>query len=470
MFKQLVLKWKITADVNSAKPTSLILKSSSPLRGINTHQVYNHKSWWEPLLQQTNKSQAPCHGWEMVQTVCTCQQRMNGSVLKGEKMTRRRPGLPAVCRCLPSDKSEASGEARERGGTWRWRGRQSHSLCVIWENLQINTNNSLVLWAPPPHPISPSSSLSSPPVPPCSLPHSLTHFLSITGPSLYGLIQTLVRRGRRAVVRGNKSRKDGRKMRKLKSEIPEIIKKIKLDAEMRKVGCRKYVSWHLGGWGRQVGGMITLPSTGGHYDSAMGGYISTVASLWGILWQISVSVSEASKCMEEAQGCEWSCDILHIQGSGFFPEPCHFINTQNWNLLIKKWHSFRFVIPEMLCCSGRNAGLWLSFMTESWLIYECSFSPIKHDVVQQRDCAHIGLFDSSQAFNPNLNSPFRLKFQLGNNFLRPCTPVTFNICTPGASFPDVLIWIASLSLCLSSIACVSLLEEGSVLCALLEVF
>ena len=123
----------------------------------------------------------------------------------------------------------------------------------------------------------------------------------------------------------------------------------------------------------------------------------------------------------------------------------------------------------MLCCSGRNVGLWLSFMTESWLIYEYSFSTIKHNVVQQRDCAHIGLFDSSRAFNPNLNSSFRLNFQLGNYFLRPCTPVTFNIRALGASFPDVFFWIISLSLSVCR-SCVSLLEEGSVCCAILEVF
>ena len=99
---------------------------------------------------------------------------------KKKKMTTRRwPGLPAVRRCLPSDKSEASGEARERGGTRRWRGRQSHSLCVIWENLQINTNNSLVLWAPltPHHPTPSHPHHHSPPLPSLpslSLRHSLT--------------------------------------------------------------------------------------------------------------------------------------------------------------------------------------------------------------------------------------------------------------------------------------------------------
>ena len=181
----------------------------------------------------------------MVQTLCTCQQRMNGSVLKGEKMTtRRRPGLPAVCRCLPSDKSEASGEARERGGTWRWRGRQSHSLCVIWENLQINTNNSLVLWAPPP-PTPSHPHHHSPPLP--SLP-SLSFIHSLTfSPSPVLLFMALFKllSGEEDVLLSGVIRA-GRMRVKWESK-SEIMKKIKMDAEMQKVGCRKYVSWHLGG-------------------------------------------------------------------------------------------------------------------------------------------------------------------------------------------------------------------------------
>lgn len=105
-----------------------------------------------------------------------CARGVNDWRGECKKMTtRRRTSLPAVCCCLPSDKSEASGETR-RAGTWRWwrrrgDGRRSHSLCVIWGNLQINTTAwcSEPLSSPTsPHCISPS--LPSPPLPPFSQP------------------------------------------------------------------------------------------------------------------------------------------------------------------------------------------------------------------------------------------------------------------------------------------------------------
>lgn len=224
--------------------------------------------------------------------------------------TRRRTSLPAVCRCLPSDKSEASGETR-RAGTWRWwrrrgDGRRSHSLCVIWGNLQINTTAwcSEPLSSPTsPHCISPS--LPSPPLPPFSQPSwlclSQASFISLwlhfwgmhgTGENY----QWQQSHGRWKI--------DARNNFKMIMEILQV----------RSLGS-------LGGGAS----LSSLPQEGAMTLHWMEETCSA-ASPWGIHWQISVSVGEASKCMG-AQG--WSCYILHIQGSGFFHEPWHFINTRS---------------------------------------------------------------------------------------------------------------------------------------------
>lgn len=187
--------------------------------------------------------------------------------------TRRRTSLPAVCRCLPSDKSEASGETR-RAGTWRWwrrrgDGRRSHSLCVIWGNLQINTTAwcSEPLSSPTsPHCISPS--LPSPPLPPFSQPSwlylSQASFISLWL-HFWGMHGT------------GENYQWQRSHRRWKIDARNSFKMIMEILQGRSLGS-------LGG------GIIILPSTGGCYDSSLNG-INLLSSfpLRDTLTDISVS-------------------------------------------------------------------------------------------------------------------------------------------------------------------------------------
>lgn len=127
-----------------------------------------HQTITQSHSETPNKSKQPCQRWQMVRAHRIREHWMNESSLMGKKSitTSRWPGLPAVCCCLPSDKSEASGKDTERGGMWRRREGTGGKVTVFAsseENLQINTT----AWcSEPPNP--------PPPLPPFFLTLSLT--------------------------------------------------------------------------------------------------------------------------------------------------------------------------------------------------------------------------------------------------------------------------------------------------------
>lgn len=281
--------------------------------------------------------------------------------------TRRRTSLPAVCRCLPSDKSEASGETR-RAGTWRWwrrrgDGRRSHSLCVIWGNLQINTTAwcSEPLSSPTsPHCISPS--LPSPPLPPFSQPSwlclSQASFISLwlhfwgmhgTGENY----QWQQSHGRWKI--------DARNNFKMIMEILQV----------RSLGSLGGGGHHYPPFHRRVLWLFTewkkpaqqLPPEA--YIDRYQCQSVRPQSAWGL------KGGAATYCTYKGQAFSMNRDTLSIHGVR--------------NKVIKTMRSFRFVIPER--CVVKTGGPRL--YGEGWkgvgggggVIYECSISTVIHDVV-----------------------------------------------------------------------------------------